>query len=142
FGFSNLEIYPIIIKQMNDFIHGYNYYIKLFSKRKPKRIFIVVSYECIPIIAAAKDLGIKVIEFQHGVLTEYHFAYNFSDPTKDINYIPDKLLTFGEYWGKTERFPKQIEIEVCGFPYLNQQLEKHKGFPKKKKQILYISQGT
>ena len=142
FDFSSIEFYPLVIEQMKRFIHGYDYYTKLFKKRKPKCIYLLVSYEFIPIIAAAKDLGIKVIEFQHGVITDYHFGYNFSDSIKKIKYLPDKLLTFGDYWGRTKRFPKQMELEVYGFPYLNQQLERYKDIPKKKKQILFISQGT
>jgi hypothetical protein len=103
---------------------------------------LVVSYDKFPIIAAAKDLGIEVIEFQHGVITNYHFAYNFSEPLKKLKYFPDKLLTFGEYWANTEGFPRQTEVEVYGFPYLNQQLKKYKEVTKLKNQVLFLSQGT
>lgn len=142
FGNVSIELQKMTIKYLENFIYKINYYKKLFRKRKPKKIFVVVSYSNIPIIAAAKDLGIEVIEFQHGVITDYHFAYNFSDPTKKLKYFPDKLLTFGEYWGKTKGFPKQTEIEVYGFPYLNQQLKKYNNTPKKSKQVLFLSQGT
>lgn len=136
-----LDLGTLISKYLLNFIHRFEYHKKLFQKRKPNSIYIVVSYGKIPIIAAAKDLGVKVIEFQHGVITNYHFAYNFSDPTKKLKYFPDKLLTFGGYWAKAEGFPRQTEIEIYGFPYLNQQLERYKGTPKKKNQILFLSQG-
>lgn len=137
-----IDIYTIILKSLETFIHRKEYHKKLFQKRKPKSIYVVVSYSNIPIIAAAKELDIKVIEFQHGVITDYHFAYNYSDPDKNLIYFPDKLLTFGEYWGKTKGLPNQIEIEEYGFPYLNEQLKKYKTTSKIKNQILFISQGT
>ncbi|UOR11316.1 hypothetical protein [Halobacillus amylolyticus] len=142
FNLSTIDIKSLAINKLNKFKYKYNYNVKLLKKRNPKYIYIVVSYGNMPLIAAAKDLGIKVIEFQHGVITNYHFAYNFSDPEKKIKYFPDKILTFGDYWAKTDGFPKQTEIEVYGFPYLNKQLEKYKETPKKKSQVLIISQGT
>ncbi|WP_337019754.1 hypothetical protein [Oceanobacillus massiliensis] len=142
FDVNNIDFYNLIINHLEKFLYRFEYHKKIMKKREPKSIYIVVSYSNFPIIAAAKDLGIEVIEFQHGVITRYHFAYNFSDPSKVLKYFPDKILTFGEYWGKTEGFPKQTKIEVCGFPYLNLQLEKFKGTHKKKNQILFISQGT
>lgn len=142
FDVENINLYVLIVNQLSIFIHRFEYHKKLFEKRKPQKIYVVVSYGKIPIIAAAKSLGIKVIEFQHGVITDYHFSYNFSDPNKKLKYFPDKILTFGDYWAKTEGFPKQAEIEVYGFPYLNKQLKHYEGTMKKKKQVLFISQGT
>lgn len=141
FEVINLNLLKVTENYINNFLHRFEYHKKLFFKRKPKSIYVVVSYGKAPIIAAARDLGIEVIEFQHGVITNYHFAYNYSDPTKKLKYFPDKLLTFGEYWAKTEGFPKQTKVEVYGFPYLNQQLERYKGTPKKKNQVLFLSQG-
>ena len=139
---SNLHLYPLIENSLVNFIHRFEYHKKLFQKRKPKTIYVVVSYLKIPIIAAAKALGIEVVEFQHGVITKYHLGYNFCNPTIKLAYFPDKLLTFGEYWARTDGFPNQTEIEVVGYPYLNKQLERYKGTPKIKKQVLFISQGT
>ncbi|WP_010648134.1 hypothetical protein [Oceanobacillus massiliensis] len=142
FKVNNLSFYEDITNYIESFLYKYQYHKKLLQKRKPRAIYVVVSYGKLPIIAAAKELGIQVIEFQHGVITAYHFAYNFGDPTKKIKYFPDKLLTFGNYWANTPRFPKQTEIEIYGFPYLNQQIEKYKKKPKKDKQVLFVSQGT
>lgn len=138
----NINLTKIIENSITHFIHRFNYHKKLFQKRKPKRVYVVVSYGKIPIIAAAKELGIEVIEFQHGVITDYHFAYNFSNPYKKLRYFPDELWTFGEYWGKTKGFPIQSKIQVYGFPYLNFQLKKYKNILKKKNQVLFLSQGT
>lgn len=137
-----IELVERVKREIKSFMIQFDYYNKLLKKRKPSEVYLVVSYGKHPLVAAAKFNNIEVIEFQHGVITNYHFAYNFSDPTKKIEYFPDKLLTFGEYWAKTEGFPKQTKVEVYGFPYLNRQLEKYKTVTKRKKQVLFISQGT
>lgn len=142
FNVTTIDIYSLVANQLNKFKHKYNYNTRLLKKRKPKSIYIVVSYGNLPLIAAAKDLGIEVIEFQHGVITQYHFAYNFGEPSKNLKYFPDKLLTFGKYWANTEGFPKQTIVEVSGFPYLNQQLKKYEGVSKRENQVLFLSQGT
>lgn len=124
------------------FINIYNYYIKLFKKRKPKKVYVVISYLYHAMIAAAKELNIEVIEFQHGVITPYHIGYNYPLGTKEVDYFPNKLLTFGEYWNKAASFPENAEIEVYGFPYLNTRYNYYKKEVKNKKQILFLSQGT
>lgn len=142
FQIEGIDLYNNIVEALNRHYHKYNYYYKLLKKREPKVLYIVVSYNNMSLIAAAKDLNIKVIEFQHGVITNYHFAYNFGDPSKDIKYFPDKMLTFGDFWARTKGFPAQTEIEVYGYPYLNEQLEIYKGVKKKQNQVIFISQGT
>ncbi|GAA0434800.1 hypothetical protein GCM10008983_09210 [Lentibacillus halophilus] len=139
---TNLYLVNFIKSNAFFFKHQYHYYFNLLKKRRPSKIYILVSYGSVSLISAAKDLGIEVIEFQHGVITDYHFGYNFGDPTQFIEYFPDKILTFGDYWGHTKGFPEQTKIEVYGFPYLEQQLEMYKGTPKRNNQVLILSQGT
>lgn len=137
-----IKLRKMIYQRILIFKLKYSFFNLLMKRKKIDEVFLVVSYTNYPLIAAAKDNNIVVNEIQHGVITDYHFAYNFGNPTIKLKYFPDKLLTFGEYWGKTERFPWQTEVKVYGFPYLNKQLEKYKDIPTKKKQILFISQGT
>src|SRR5690606_8728382 len=59
------------------FIIYYKIYHKVFKKVRPKSLYIVVAYYYAPIIKAAKDLGIKVYEVQHGIITKYHLGYSF-----------------------------------------------------------------
>lgn len=142
FNIEDINIYEKAVHTIKTFKHQYNYNIKLFKKRKPACIYVVVSYNNMSVVAAAKDLGIKVLEIQHGVISDYHIAYNFGEPEKPVRYFPDKLLTFGAYWANTKGFPKQAEIEIYGFPYLNQQLKKYEGISFYNKRVLVLSQGT
>ena len=121
-------------------------YKKLFLKRKPKKIFVVVAYQNFPIVAAAKDLGIEVIELQHGVIGKYHLGYSFPETSRlngEINYFPDKILTFSDYWIKEEFSPISLDNAIpIGFPYFDYQSRNFQNLKKNEKQILFISQGV
>ncbi|WP_117168486.1 hypothetical protein [Paraliobacillus sediminis] len=146
----NIEKYLKVKVKLKDFIIAgvkkykieYNYYNKLFKKRKPQKIYLVVSYRKGALIAAAKADNIETVEIQHGVINKYHLGYNFPFFSGYIEYFPNKLLLFGEYWKKTISFPiHKNNIQVRGFPYLNNKIKNYNS-NNKKKQILFISQGT
>jgi hypothetical protein len=73
------------------------------------------------LIAEAKALGIRIAEMQHGVIDTSHYAYNYS---KDIShssvysqYLPDYLLTFGEFWhGRMNNSCVKVSV---GHPHLS-----------------------
>ncbi|PKP20986.1 MAG: hypothetical protein CVU05_07760 [Bacteroidetes bacterium HGW-Bacteroidetes-21] len=62
---------------------------------RPMAAFIECYYTNIGRIAAFKKKGIKVVEIQHGVISNKHLAYNIFK-TFDESYFPDYLFTFGE----------------------------------------------
>jgi hypothetical protein len=136
----NLNLEKTIQEELMKFNLKYKYYYDILKKKKPKQIFIVVGYTHTFIIKAAKDLGIKCIEVQHGVISEYHLGYRYSEPKK-ATYFSDSLYTFGEYWTKNMTLPDYCEVEEYGFGYLSNQLSKYI-YSTKKKQIVFISQGT
>lgn len=138
----NINIINKSKKAMDKFEYEYNYYIKLLQKRKPKLIYLVVSYGHPALIAAAKALKIEVVEFQHGVITPYHVAYNYPNATHEIEYFPNKLLTFGEYWNKSAAFPNDVKIETYGYPYLTDRRDLYQHKEENKNKILFLSQGT
>lgn len=139
----NLE--EIFKNHILNFQYEYKKYIKLFSKRKPKKIFVVVAYQNFPIVAAAKDLGIEVLELQHGLIGSYHLGYSYPNSrlNGEIPYFPDKILTFSEYWLSNDCYPISSEnIIPVGFPYFDYQSKNFRNIEKKENQILFISQGT
>ena len=84
-------------------------YAWLLIRVRPEYVLTetICEYE---ITAAAKELGIKVIEFQHGAFDRYHPAYSWSAyalPYKANMSIPDRIFLYGEHW--------QRELEVNGF---------------------------
>ena len=66
----------------------------LFRLYKPKVIFLTCYYGYLPLIKAAKELEIPVIEIQHGIIGSKHSAYNHKIISND--FYPDYLLTFGD----------------------------------------------
>lgn len=138
----NINLEKFLYSKIIIFKLKYRFFDKLIKKKNIKRVIVVVSYGNYPLIAAARDNNVEVIEMQHGVITNYHLAYNFGKTNKELNYFPDRLLTFGPYWNNIDGLPNQTKIETYGFGYLNKQLEYYNNVGKQKKQILFISQGT
>jgi hypothetical protein len=129
-----------------NFRYDYRKYAELFKKRNPERIFVVVAYENQGVVGAAKDLGIEVIELQHGTITDYHLGYSYPPQTRaggKIAYFPDKILTFGDYWINEDTSPISREnIIPIGFPYFEAQSKDFVGIEPKRNQVLFISQGV
>jgi hypothetical protein len=86
---------------------------KILKRVNPDKVYIVVAYGHTTLIKAAKDLGIEVIELQHGVINETHPGYHFSNPDVDTDYYPDKILVWHEMWKFNAEYPidtKHIQI--------------------------------
>jgi len=86
----------------------YAYYKWLFKRKQARAVFITQNGIQKGLFAAARDLHIPVIEFQHGLIEPEHIAYNYS---KDIDYLPSQLylplyfFTFSEYWTRSLNYP-------------------------------------
>jgi len=128
-------------------------YKRLFEKIQPKIIFLnCASYGGMNavIIKAAKQMGIKVGEFQHGVITKLHPAYNYGAAVFNNEgykeYLPDYLLTYGDFWNEQVTIPsKKVTIGNPHFwfnynSFKTNAAVKTKG--EKTKKILIVSQGT
>ncbi|GAB6190221.1 hypothetical protein JCM30566_19640 [Marinitoga arctica] len=127
------------------------YYKKLINKIKPKIVFLnTASYGSENfLIKFLKDEGITVGEFQHGVITKSHIAYNYGEAVfkndEYKKYLPDYLLTYGEFWNENMRIP--VKKVIVGNPHFWYNYEKinqslHKKKIDNKKRILIVSQGT
>lgn len=146
----SLDLFTIIQNHILNFKYDYMKYKELFLKRKPKLIFVVVAYENQAIVAAGKDLGIEVIELQHGTISNYHLGYSYPLKTRSLNgesqdiaYFPNKILTFGDYWINEEVCPlNSRDIIPVGFPYFQHQSKGFINLKKDSKKILFISQGV
>lgn len=73
----------------------------LLKRIKPEFVFVSNTSEY-SIVAAAQELGIKAIEFQHGVFTRNHkdALPGLALPYKSSLIVPDQLFLFGEFWKK------------------------------------------
>ena len=80
-------------------------------KKAPKIAFFVPSYTNFGFIRALKEKGSRIVEIQHGVISQEHFGYNYPSSFPEI-YFPDHLLTFGsmprvesQYWDVVQQVP-------------------------------------
>jgi hypothetical protein len=98
---------------------------KLLRRLTPKIVIITSSEGYYGLIAAAKEIEIPVIEFQHGVQDKYHPQYNWPEFLKNRKHelmIPDSMFLFGAYWKEIllkHRFWKKKELLPIGLSYID-----------------------
>jgi hypothetical protein len=119
-----------------EYIMMYHLYTLLLRYHQPKVVFVVVSYYNLALVAAARDLSIKSVELQHGVISPYHLGYDYKVSSK--NYLPDFLATFGSSWSTSATFPKGLQTVELGNSYLS----KERNEAKRDKTIVIVSQGV
>jgi hypothetical protein len=115
-------------------------YKELFSQLGTKKLYIVNAYSHPSLVVGARQAGAKVVEIQHGFISEYHPAYHY--PKIRIQSAPNVLLTWGEHWVKAANFPKGMRAKTVG-PAQNYLLARA-GFKEKSAEntILFSSQGA
>ncbi|MBR5503378.1 MAG: sialyltransferase [Methanobrevibacter sp.] len=152
-----INLFSIMEDHILNFQYDYRKYLELLEKRKPKQVYLVVAYENKALVAACKEKNIEIIELQHGTISPYHLGYSYPKNTmklnnqiKEIEYFPDKILSFGDYWQNSASFPIESDrIISMGFPYFEENsktymkmADKKETEEKESKQILFISQGV
>lgn len=146
-----VDLFEIFSNHILNFQYEYEKYKELLNDKKVEQVYVVVAYENKALVAACKDLGIEVIELQHGIISKYHLGYSYpsenitlkSGTYEHIAYFPNKILSFGDYWKDASAYPiKKHAIFSVGFPYFEDNSKKYKNVSKKKNQILFISQGV
>lgn len=137
-----LDLFPFLLAETRAYIAKHKVAKWFLAKLKPKTLYVVVSYGYFHFVKAANDLGIKVIEIQHGTFSKYHLGYSYPAGLKDTSYIPDYLHVWNDYWKRTNVLPIAGEnVVVTGFLYGDEKFEKYRLLTKKK-QITILSQGV
>lgn len=81
-----------------------------YDSQTVKRVFFTVHYINEGFIAAMRDMGIKTIELQHGLISGADLYYTYPEeyrPWIDRAFFPDFLLMYGNLW--YQRLRKGIE---------------------------------
>ncbi len=89
--------------------HGYRI---LFSRLNLKRLFIVNASR-MNFMASAQEAGIKVIELQCGVFSNYNVQFSWPG-RPNIPYLPNEIWTWGDYWTSGIENAGSQEIVVSG----------------------------
>ena len=126
-------------QRLFNFLIRINAYRHVFKRSCAKVLIVVTSYTHEQAIAAARELGIKVYEMQHGAITPFHLGYSYPN-IKNIPYVPDCFVSYGEFWKSNTFFPEGMKHIVVGsrmIENLKKDIDR-----KAKNQILVISQAT
>ena len=138
------QINSYLVNVLNTYNDWKKYYYHILKKIKPKLIMIVCYYgfKMMLLCETAKELGIPVVELQHGTMGKEHIAYNFLKKRR-LKSFPDYIFTFSQYDKKAARFPLTSDrIYAVGYPEMENKIIEYKKLfkKKKKKKILFISQ--
>lgn len=97
----------------------------------------------VSIIHAAKLCGMVVAEYQHGVISKGHDAYNVAEALAASHsyksVLPDYLLTYGDWWSSQSNLPLQ-KISI-GNPHLTEKVKCLAPIYHDRKQILILGDG-
>lgn len=124
------------------------FFERLFKKVGPSKIIMLSYYgfdDLTSAIFAAHDLGIKIVEFQHGPQTNVHMAYSAWSriPQQGFNTMPN------EYWNWDKKSQENIQkwsngtgitAKVSGHPYLSYWVSRRDNNLRDSSQILYTLQ--
>ena len=105
--------------------------IRLLKKVRPKVILVncgSYGHNNAVVCYVAKQMGIKVIEPQHGVTykcTGYVTSEFVSNSKEYREYLPDTLFTFGDYWKQFVDW--KYDMVSVGYEYLNEYVTKIEG---------------
>lgn len=115
----------------------FKYYL---SRINPSYLYLVVSYGKESIIAAANELHIKTIEYQHGSLGRGHLGYDFKN-WLFVPYFPEIILGFGNNWFIDVSIPEHVKVLPVGAPQLEASVNQSlKQFIREKNLLLVFSQ--
>ena len=101
----------LVLERLSDFVQARADYIRLFSCVRPR--FVLLSQNGIEkaMFSAARELGIPLIEAQHGLINRTHPAYSYSPRIdyRGLDTFPKVFLTFSSYWSDACYYP----VEHC-----------------------------
>lgn len=85
---------------------------KVFRYEGIKTLYLV-SADRPSLIAAAHDVGAKVVELQHGWMSKTHMRYSW--PRTDfLPYFPDEFWAWGQYWIDGVQLPANCKVRMMG----------------------------
>ncbi|PQJ83349.1 hypothetical protein [Aliivibrio sifiae] len=141
--FANLEceqadFEEYLYSEYLNFNYLRNRYYELLSNSPVKELYLVDSYsKNAAIIDACHRLGILVIEFQHGIISNYHLGYSVGQPKRNFKLFPDKFLAWGPQWINGCHLPESINIDYIE-PFYKRRIQN----VTKKNKLVIISQSV
>lgn len=118
--------FNLTVDEMMNYYHEfkvqYYFYKLLFRYSGIKKLFMVQNGIQKGLMAAAHEMGVEVIELQHGQISRNHPAYSYPnciEVSEEKIYHPAKLLTFGSFWHHGRFYPGVENIVIGNNSYAN-----------------------
>jgi hypothetical protein len=131
---------------VSDFWIRHALYSRLLRRRRPQDVYCVAAYAGFaPLVAAARDLGVRVNEIQHGIITRYHMGYSYPvlPASGQLAYFPDRLLTWGGDWDRWMDLPDRCtELVPFRYGYFEHLRRKYLGVARQPGKTVVLSQGV
>lgn len=95
---------PQTKEYLNSLLEGFyaekRFYCFLFKKQQIERVMLTQNGQMKGLMAAAKECGVKVFEFQHGIVNTKHFVYSYPSDVdaSSKSYQPYMMLRFSDFW--------------------------------------------
>lgn len=115
---------------------------KFFDRVEPRLVFVEdASYGAFAhVLTWARAAGVVTAEFQHGVISRSHLAYNVGDAAKSderfARCLPAHVLLYGDLYAREVRTPSQVTTIGC--PHFSET----SGAAARGSTVLFVSQGT
>lgn len=110
----------------------------LFSRLACETLSLSAAYAQRSIVAAAHDQGLRVIDFQHGLLSRYSLFLTVPSPDTPTHYDPDVLSLSGRFWQTAATFPRSLTLtcdDRCRLPHAAP-------VEKVRNRVIFLSQGA
>lgn len=144
----NLVLNLEVVARLLNFVIFYDRYFsgvirERLSRKRVRLVMLVVHYDSLKMLMTriAREMGITVVELQHGTLGRYHIAYNFGHQDR-LPTLPDEIFTFGRFWNETTRIRDNgVRLTPIGMPLFDDRIrEAARLKTSSKTKILIISQ--
>ncbi|MBI3217921.1 MAG: hypothetical protein HYZ44_00245 [Bacteroidetes bacterium] len=114
-----------LIKALHSILAWKNFYSYVLKQTNASTAFGLCYYsnEMFGMNLAAKEMGVKSIDMQHGTISKLHPAYTFSKiPAGSYNVLPDEFWVWDENTSSLlkEQFASvpEIQVKLSGNPWL------------------------
>jgi hypothetical protein len=90
-----------ILSALHVFFDDFRFYYALFQKQPVKSVVFISHYHNEGLLAALNILGIRSIEFQHGLISGNDLYYQYPEVFKQgvqNAFFPDHICVYGTYW--------------------------------------------
>ncbi|MFC1868754.1 hypothetical protein ACFL0H_11565 [Thermodesulfobacteriota bacterium] len=137
-----MDLLPVFIQEIKTFKSKYPFYYTLFRIKRAKKAYIINSCHKAPLIKAAKDNNMIVVELQHGLMAKESIIQHFPNTIEDsLEYFPHIFYIWKNLNMNTSKLPLSIPNIV---PFKNKHLQytknKYRNIVRNENQILVVSQ--